>query len=105
MADPRRLRHYHRLLDEVDFAGFSAIGRIHDGALFDLRDFTWDTDHNPRVHQHLAIVRLIDEVVQHLLGDFEVRDDTVLHWLDGNDVARGAAKHFLGFLADCFYFT
>jgi hypothetical protein len=57
------------------------------------------------MHQHLAVVRLLDEVVEHLLSDFEVGDDAVLHGLDGDDVARGAAKHVLGFLADCFHFA
>ena len=49
---------------------------------------------------HLAVVGLLDEVVQHLLGVAEVGDDAVLHRLDGDDVARGAAEHLLGFLAD-----
>ena len=44
-------------------------------------------------------MRLLDEVVQHLLGDFEVGDDAILHRLDGHDVARRAAQHLLGFFA------
>ena len=51
------------------------------------------------MHQHLAVVRLLDEVVQHLFGDFEVGDDAVFHRLDGHDVAGRAAQHLLGFLA------
>ena len=57
------------------------------------------------MHQHLAVVRLLDEVVQHLLGDFEVGDDAVLHGLDGHDVAGRAAQHLLGFLAHGFHLT
>src|SRR5271169_4043933 len=49
-----------------------------------------------RMHQHLAVVRLLDEIVQHLLGDLEVCDDAILHGLNGDDVARGATKHLLG---------
>jgi hypothetical protein len=53
-----------------------------------------------RMHHALAVVvRLHDEVVQHLLGVAEVGDDTVLHRLDGDDVARRAAEHLLGLLA------
>jgi hypothetical protein len=47
-------------------------------------------------------VRLLDEVREHLLGDFEVGDDAVLHRLDGDDVAGRPAEHLLGFLADGF---
>ena len=55
--------------------------------------------------QHLAIVRLLDEVIEHLFGDFEVRDDAVFHGLDGHDVAGCPAQHFLGFLAHGFHFA
>ena len=51
-------------------------------------------------HPHVAVVRLLDEVGQHLLGDLEVGDHAVLHRLDGHDVARRAAEHLLGLLAD-----
>ena len=44
-------------------------------------------------------MRLLDEVVQHLFGVPEVGDHAVLHRLDGDDVARSAAKHVLGFLS------
>ncbi len=57
------------------------------------------------MHQHLAVVRLLDEVVQHPLGDFEVGDHAVLHRLDGDDVARRAAQHLFGFFADRFHFA
>ncbi len=45
-------------------------------------------------------MRLLDEVGEHFFGHFEVGDDAVLHRLDGDHVARRAAQHFLGFLAD-----
>ena len=48
-------------------------------------------------------MRLLNEVIQHALGDLEVGDDAVLHRLDGDDVARRAAEHFLGFFADGLY--
>lgn len=54
------------------------------------------------MHQHLAPVRLLDEVVQHPLRDFEVGDDAVFHRTNGDNVPRRAAKHLLGFFADRF---
>ena len=45
-------------------------------------------------------MRLLNEVVEHLLGVAEVGDDAVLHGADGDDVARCATDHLLGFLAD-----
>ena len=96
---------HHRLFDEMNFARFGTICRIHDRAFFHLRDLARDADYDPRVHEHLAIVRLVDEVIQHLLGDFEIGDDAVFHRLDGDDVAGSAAEHLLRFFADGFHFT
>ena len=95
----------HGLLDEIDFAGLGAIGRVFDGALFHLGNLRGHADDDAGMHQHLAVVRLLDEVVEHLLGDFEVGDDAVLHGLDGHDVAGRAAEHVLGFFADGFDFA
>ena len=96
---------HHGLFDQVDFAGLGAVGRVLDRALFHLGDFRRHADHDARMHQHLAVVGLLNEVVEHLLGDFEVRDDAVLHGLDGHDVAGRAAQHLLGFLAYGFHLT
>ena len=52
------------------------------------------------MHQHAAVVRLLNEIRKHLFGDFEVGDDAVFHRLDGHHVAGSAAQHFLGFAAD-----
>ena len=93
----------HGLFDQVNFAGLGAIGGILNRALFHLGDLGRHADDDPRMHQHLAVVRLLDEVVQHLFGDFEVGDDAVLHGLDGHDVAGRAAQHLLGFFADRFH--
>ena len=95
-------RRHHRLLHQVHFARFGAIGRIDDRALFHLRDLAGNADHDARMHQHLAAVRLLNEVAEHALGDFEVGDDAVLHRPDGDDIARRAAEHFFRFFADGF---
>ena len=93
-------RRHHGLFHQMHFARLRAIRRIHNRALFHLRDLAGDADDDAGMHQHLPVVRLVDEVIQHLLGDFEVSDDAVFHRLDGDDIARRAAQHFLGFLTD-----
>ena len=45
-------------------------------------------------------MHLADEVLDHLLGDFEVGDDAVAHRADRFDVAGRAAQHHLGVVAD-----
>jgi hypothetical protein len=94
---------HHRLFHEIHFAGLGAVGRVFDGALLHLGNLGRHTDHDARMHQHLAVVRLLDEVVQHLFGDLEVGNDAILHGLDGHDVAGRAAQHLLGLLAHGFH--
>jgi len=96
---------HHRLFHQVDFAGLGAVGRVLDRPLFNLRNLRGHADDDARMNQHLAVVRLLDEVVQHLLSNFEVGNHAVLHWLDGHDVAGRAAQHLLGFLAHGFHFA
>ena len=98
-------RRYHGLLDQMHFAGLGAIGRIHDRAFFHLRNLRRDTNHDARMHQHLAVVRLLNEIVQHLLGDLEIGNHAVFHGLNGDDVAGRAAQHFLRFFANSFHFA
>jgi len=47
-----------------------------------------------------VVVDLLDELLEHLLGDGEVGDHAVLHRPDGDDVAGRLAEHLLRFLAD-----
>ena len=105
MGRPGADGRHHGLFDEIDLAGLGAIGGVLDRALFNLRNLRRHADDDARMHQHLAVVRLLDEVVEHLLGDFEVGDDAVLHGLDGHDVAGRAAQHLLGLLAHGFHFA
>jgi hypothetical protein len=55
------------------------------------------------MHQHLAVVGLLNKVIEHLLGDFKVSDDAVFHRFDGHDVAGRASQHLLGIFADGFH--
>jgi len=50
---------------------------------------------NPICTGTLTIVRLLDEVIERALGNFEVSDDPILHGFNGDDISRSAAKHFL----------
>src|SRR6185312_634827 len=50
--------------------------------------------------EQLVVVHLLDELLEHLLGDGEVGDHAVLHRADGDDVARRLAEHQLRVLAD-----
>ena len=89
----------------MHFAGLGAIGGIHDRALFHLGDLRRHADDDARMHQHLAVVRLLDEVVEHLLGDFEIGNDAIFHGLDGHDVAGRAAEHLFGLFTHGFHFA
>src|SRR5690606_8794866 len=93
-------RRRHGLFHEVDLTGLRAIGAVLHRALFDLGDLARHADHDAGPDPDVAVVGLLDEVGEHLLGDFEVRDDTVLHRLDRHDVAGRPAEHFLGVLAN-----
>ena len=55
------------------------------------------------MHQHLAVVRFLNEVIQHALRHFEIGDDAIFHRADRNDVTGRAAEHLLRFFADCFH--
>ena len=46
---------------------------------------------------------LLNKVIQHALGHFEVGNHTILHGTDCGDVARRSAEHFLGLFADRFH--
>ena len=45
-------------------------------------------------------MHLLDELLEHLLGDGKVGDDAVLHRANNGNGARCLAKHVLGFPAD-----
>ena len=95
-ADRRR----HRLLDQVDLARARGLRRVAHRALLDLGDARGHADDDARADQGLAVVHLLDEVAQHLLGDLEVGDHAVLQRPDGDDVPGRAPEHVLGLLAD-----
>jgi len=48
-----------------------------------------------------VLVHLLDEVAEHLLGDVEVGNDSVLERSDGGDRPRRPTEHSLRLDADC----
>jgi len=71
------------------------------GALLDLGHTGGDADDDARTReQRDAVVHLVDEVLEHVLGDVEVADDAVLQRPDRDDVLRRAAEHPLGLGTD-----
>ena len=71
-----------------------------DGAALDRGRARGHADDDQRAGEAAAVVHLADEVLDHLLGDFEVGDDAVAQRADGLDVAGRAAQHHLGLVAD-----
>ena len=84
----------HRLLDEACPARPGVEGGIADGPLLDLGDAGRDAEDHPRPGDEAeALVHLVDEVPDHLLGDVEVADDPVPERAHGDDVGRRPADH------------
>ena len=90
----------HRLLDQIHLAATGAGCRFLNRAALDGGRTGRHADDDKRAGKAAAVVNLADEVLDHLLGDFEVGDDAVPEWPDGADVTGRAAEHLLGLLAD-----
>src|ERR671910_940509 len=98
--EPRTDGGGHGLLDDVcRLAGPGVLGRLLHRPLLDAGDARGNADDHPRLAPP-PVVRLADEVAEHLLADLEVRDDTVLERPDRLDVAGRAPDHALGLDAD-----
>ena len=94
-------RRGHGLLDEPRPARAGVEGRVADGALLDFGHAARDADQHPRPRDEAdAVVHLVHEVLDHLLGHVEVADDAVAQRPDGDDVGRRAAEHALRLGAD-----
>jgi hypothetical protein len=95
----------HRLLDQIDSAGAGVRCGIADRAAFDRSRSRRHADHDFREAPgaHLAAVHLVNEVLDHLLGDIDVGDDSVAQRPDRLDLVRRLAHHQLGVLADGFH--
>ena len=87
-ADRRR----HRLLDQRHAVGAGVGHRVADRAPLDDGRARRNADHDlgPAREAARAAMRLADEMLDHLLGDFEVGDDAGAQRTDGADVARAS---------------
>ena len=87
----------HRLLDEARPARTRVERGVPDGALLHLGDARRDAQQHPGPWDEAhAVVHLLHEVLDHLLGDVEVADDAVPQRADRDDAGGRAADHALG---------
>ena len=94
----------HGLFDDVRGLARAGVERgIVHGALLDFGNAAGDADDDTRARdtEAVTLVHGANEVVQHALGNVEVRDDTVLEGTYSDDVRGGTADHALGLGADC----
>jgi len=68
-------------------------------------NFGRDADDHAWMNQCPALMRLLNKVVEHFLGYFEVSNHTILQRFNNFDIAGRAAEHLLGFLADRLQFA
>src|SRR5690606_1132836 len=62
---------------------------------------TGDTDQNAGAGAEPAVfMNLADKMLQHLLGNLEIGNNTILQGADSSNIARSPAQHALGFCAD-----
>ncbi len=90
----------HGLLDQKDPPGARTLRRCLDRPPLDRRRARGHADDHLGPGEAVAVVHLADEVLDHLLGDFEVGDDAVAQGPNRLDVAGRAAEHHLGLVAD-----
>src|SRR6266550_1384600 len=89
-----------RLLDEVRLARARSQRGVLHRAAFDARHAGRNADHELGADELDASRHLVDEVLEHALGDDVVRDHSVAHWTERGDGAGGTAEHEPRLLAD-----
>ena len=67
-------------------------------------DLGGNADDDPRTDPLLAVVRLLDEVLEHLLRHLKVGDHPILHWTNRDDIPWSSAQHLLGLVPHGFDF-
>src|SRR4029450_1138996 len=90
----------HSFFDQKDLGRFRSVRRVLDSPAFHLSNSGGNADDDARAHKTPSVLRLADEMLKHLFGDFEIGDDTVFHRADGHNIGRCAAEHILGLRAN-----
>ena len=90
----------HGLFDQMHGAGAGGVGRFQNGAPLNGGGAGGHADHDLRRDEGAPVMHSLNEVLDHLFGDFEVRDDAIPHRADGGHVAGRFPQHLLGFVAD-----
>ena len=90
-----------RLLNDRDFLRARLVGCVLDGLSLDLGRTGRNADRDARAEQGLLADRLVDKVLEHLLGHGVIRDDAVAQRANRNDIAGRTADHETRLLADC----
>jgi len=100
----RANRRCHRLKDQMNVRGPCVRRRIADRAAFNRGGARRHTDHDFGVAKHaLLAVHLLDEVLDHLFGHFDVGDHTIAQRADRLDAVGGLPHHHLRIIANCLH--
>jgi hypothetical protein len=91
----------HGLLDQIDAPRACRQRRFLNRATLDRGRAGRHADDDHGIGEGTPVMHLADEVLDHLLCNFEIRDHAVAHGTDRFDIAGCAAQHHLGVVADC----
>ena len=89
------------LLDNLNISGSCCKCSILNGLLLNLCNTTWHTYAHERLSEALLTKRLLDEVLDHLLCNCIIWDNTLTQRPDCNDITRCPSEHEACFLSDC----
>src|SRR6185295_18465521 len=83
----------HSFFDQKYLGRFRTVRRVLDSPAFHLCNAGRNADDYARADKTPSVSRLSDEMLKHLLRDFEIRDHTVFHRADGHNISRCATEH------------
>src|SRR5699024_9127212 len=91
----------HGFFDQIELAVSCHERRFANSPALDLGGAAGNTDNDARTgRKHAARMHHANELLEHLLGDREVRNDAVFHGARCLDVARYPPQHLLGLVTD-----
>ena len=87
-------------MDQIDLASSCAFCTIENCSLFDVRDPAWNGDYDVGLKAWCRTGRFLDEVAEHCLAQFKIRDNPVLNRSNGRNRIRSSTEHLFGQLSD-----